>query len=304
MLVLEPDYHRFAINILELRLHFCHLVITTSRSTPHFGIMAWLTRSSQLTILALALTLSPIFNISVSAQPSGSSSAPLGSLLENSFKPPSRGLPDNRQGGATRGGPCFEKGNPPLTALVPITGGETAAEYPTVFWYMPKLSDNNGAAPAPELVFTLKNANGDQIYSTQYPLTKYADGSVGTPGVMSLALAKPLQVGQEYKWEIIVKCDAIGSDRSEDQFAVGYLKRVAEDPSLESRVQQASAEDRVIIYAQANRWYEMLANLVALRRDRPNDPTLTDAWNKLFAGVDLNTVTIQSRSQGVRNSNN
>lgn len=266
--------------------------------------MAWFTHTSRFTLLALALTLGTPFPIS--AQPTNSSS--LGSQLESSFRVPSRGLPVNRQGGASRG-PCFTDGRP-LTTLVPLAAGETAAEYPTVFWYMPKMSDldsgNPGAAPAPELEFTLRDANEQKIYSAKYPLPKYDDGRVGTPGIMSLKLASPysLKVGQEYKWQLTVMCDAKGSDRSLDQYAQGIIKRVAEDPELERRVQQAAPEERIILYAKANRWYEMLANLVALRRNRPNDPSVTDAWNKLFAVVNLNDVSIQSRSQGTRNTNN
>lgn len=266
--------------------------------------MAWFTHSSRFTLLALVLTLGTPF--SVSAQPTSSSS--LGSQLESSFRVPSRGLPDNRQGGGTRG-PCFTDGRP-LTVLVPVAGGETTAEYPTVFWYMPRMSDlengNPGAAPAPELEFTLKDANEQKIYSAKYPLPKSDDGRVGTPGIMSLTLASPysLKVGQDYKWELRVMCDAKGSDRSLDQYAQGIIKRVAQDPELERRVQQAAPEERIILYAKANRWYEMLANLVALRRDRPNDPSVTDAWNKLFAVVELNDISIQSRSQGTRNTNN
>ncbi|MBD2018050.1 DUF928 domain-containing protein [Microcoleus sp. FACHB-53] len=266
--------------------------------------MAWFTHTSRFTLLALALTLGTPFPIS--AQPTNSSS--LGSQLESSFRVPSRGLPDNRQGGASRG-PCFTDERK-LTALVPVAGGETTAEYPTVFWYMPRMSalakGDQGAAPAPELEFTLRDANEQKIYSAKYPLPKSNDGSVGTPGIMSLRLASPysLKVGQEYKWQLRVMCDAQDPSGGETQIAEGIIKRVAQDPDLERRVQQAAPEERIILYAKANRWYEMLANLVALRRNRPNDPSVTDAWNKLFAVVNLNDVSIQSRSQGTRNTNN
>jgi hypothetical protein len=259
--------------------------------------MAWFTHTSRFTLLALALTLSTPFPIS--AQPTNSSS--LGSQLESSFRVPSRGLPNNRQGGASRG-ICFTRGT--LTALVPVAGGETAAEYPTVFWYMPWMEAKE--APAPEMEFTLRDANEQEIYSAKYPLPKSNAGSVVTPGIMSLKLASPysLKVGQEYKWQLRVTCDSQDPSGGEYQIAEAVFKRVAQDPDLERRVQQAAPEERIILYAKANRWYEMLANLVALRRERPNDPSVTDAWNKLFAVVKLNDISIQSRSQGTRNTNN
>lgn len=298
MLVLEPDYHRFATDVLELRLHFCHLGIKTPCSTTILKIMAWFTHSSGFAILALALTLGPA--LTVSAQPTRSST--LGNQLERAFRPPRRGIAINRQGGATRNPDSCFVGTRQLTALVPTTVGETAAEYPTVFWYMPMMSAEN--APSPELEFTLKDAGDkdNKIYSVKYPLNKSTDGLVSTPGIMSLTLAKPLQVDKEYTWQLKVTCDA--TDNSDAKFVVGSLKRVKEDPNLAIRVQQATPEERVVLYANANRWYEMLANLVALRRSRPNDPSVTDAWNKLFAVVELDEVSIQSRSQSTGSTNN
>lgn len=270
--------------------------------------MAWFTRSPHFTLLTLALTLGSV--IPVSAQPQSSSSS-LSRVFENAFQPPNRGLPDNRQGGASRGGCFAKKEQGSVTALVPLAGGETTAEYPTVFWYMPRMSDIDaygkpGAAPAPEMEFTLRDANDQKIYSAKYPLTKYTDGSVGAPGIMSLTLASPyaLKVGQAYKWQLKVTCDATSPDNSDNQTVEGDLKRVAQDPNLELRAQKASPEERIMLYTQANLWYDMLPNLVALRRDRPNDPTLTEAWNKLFTAVQLDNVSINSKLKNGRTSNN
>ena len=265
--------------------------------------MAWFKRSSQFTILAVALTLSTSFN-ALAQLPSRSTSSSFGSQLANSFRPPNRGMPDNRQGGATRG-PCFvdEK---KLTALVPITGGETATDNPTVFWYMPKMSAKENAAPAPEIEFTLRDTNDQKVYSASYPLTKSANDVAGTPGIMSLTVAKsyPLKAGQEYKWQIRVTCDATSSDRSDDQYAEGSIKRVATDTNFQRRVQNASPEERILLYAQNQLWYEMLADLVALRRARPTDPNLADAWEKLFAVVNLDNMSKQPLFQGARTIDN
>lgn len=265
--------------------------------------MAWFTRSSRFAILAVALLLGSAFN--VSAQMLSQSGSPsLGSTLENAFRPPRRiSAPDNRQGGATRG-PCFVDPRK-LTAIVPLSGGETASEYPTVFWYMPKMTAKD--APAPEIQFTLRDANDNKIYSANYPLQKSAGDVVAVPGIMSLTVAKPygLEVGKQYTWQLKVTCDSKSlEDNSDNQTAEGGLKRVAADPSLALRTQQATPEERIAIYAQSNLWYEMLANLVRLRRDRPNDPNLTDAWEKLLAVVDLDAISQKPNSQGARTSNN
>ena len=191
-----------------------------------------------------------------------------------------------------------------FTALVPVSGiGQTIDQYPTIYWYMPKMSSKDALAPA--LEFTLRDAQDQKIYSAQYPLTKSADGIVGTPGLMSLRVDKsyPLQTGQEYNWELRLMCDSTDSDRSDDQFVEGGLKRVAADPNLALRLQQATPQDRVAIYANAQLWYETLGTLIELRRDRPNDQNLADAWDKLFNTVYLNKIAKEPLVQGARNVN-
>jgi hypothetical protein len=56
------------------------------------------------------------------------------------------------------------KASKPLLALVPVDGtGETMAENPTIFWYMPEISADG--APAPAVEFVLKDANDQEIYT-------------------------------------------------------------------------------------------------------------------------------------------
>ncbi len=110
---------------------------------------------------------------------------------------------------------------------------------------------------------------------------------------MSLSLAKPytLAVGQKYKWQLRLMCDSKSADRSSDQFIEASLKRVALNPNLAHRLQQVTPEERIVLYARARLWYEMLAELVKLRRDHPNDPNLADAWEKLFVAVGLDKLS-------------
>jgi hypothetical protein len=275
--------------------------------------MAWLKRLLRFTILAalaLALTLMLAVNIPAQVQAQLSPSS-LSTKLANAFRPPrGTGAPVNTQGGATRG-PCMKKDSKPLLAVVPapqegekVWMGETVAEYPTVFWYMPEIRPDG--APAPAVEFVLNDANEQEIYSAQYSLSKSAKGVVGAPGVMSLTVSSlyPLEVGQDYHWQLTLMCNSEDSDRSEDIFIDGGFKRVQPDPSLGLRVQQASLQDRVALYADRKLWYETLSTLSDLRRDRPNDPTLTDAWNKLLSSVGLDIIAREPLMQAVRNINN
>lgn len=250
--------------------------------------MAWFKRSAHFAILVVALTLSCAFYVSAQVPPQLGSSS-LARELENAFRQPNPTLRDTRQGGI-RKNPCWMD-TQQLTALVPLTEGETSAEYPTVFWYIPKM--NARYTPAPELELTLLDAKEQEIYLAKYSLTKSADRMVGIPGIMSLALRQPhaLKMGEAYTWHLRVTCDATRPMNASDQIVEGGIKRVALNPNLARRLQQATPEERLILYARAKLWYEMLEELVKLRRDRPNDPNLKDAWEKLFVAVGLDQVS-------------
>jgi hypothetical protein len=255
--------------------------------------MACFTRSSRFPILAVALTLG--LAVKVPAQvPLESRPSSLSSKLESAFSPPQgpgAPNPDNTQGGATRN-PCTED-TKPFQVLVPAFGiGQTAAEYPTIYWYMPKLSPEDQKTAAVE--FVLKDANDQKIYSATYPLAKSAEGVVGTPGgIMSLTVAKgyPLKIDQEYHWELTMMCDSTDKDMADNMFQDGRIKRVEVDPTLAVRLQQATPQDRVALYATEKLWFETVATLIELRRDRPNDTNLADAWVKLLASVGLDIIS-------------
>jgi hypothetical protein len=157
---------------------------------------------------------------------------------------------------------------------------------------MPKISAKDKEEPAVE--FVLKDANDQEIYSATYPLAKSAEGVVGAPGgIMSLTVAKgyPLKIGQEYHWELTVMCDSTDADMADNMIEDGRIKRVEPDPTLAVRLQQATPQDRVALYATEKLWYETVATLIELRRDRPNDTNLADAWGKLLASVGLDIIS-------------
>ena len=278
-----------------LSLGFCSaILITRPCFLKNTLLMAWFKRSSRFiiltTLLAVSLAIGIAVNTPAQIQPplrTDSISGKLPTEWENTFTPPTSGPPpENRLGGATRGPnpPCVQ-GNDSLIALVPESGfGETIAEYPTVFWYMPKTT-------AAQLEFVLKDANQEEIYSTTYTLAKSADNTVvGSPGIMSLSLPAfanlpPLKLNQEYFWIVALVCSP--TERSKDVIAGGGIKRVQADPTFARRVQQARPQERIALYANKRLWYETLATLVELQRDRPNSNDLRSAFNKLLTSVGL-----------------
>lgn len=266
--------------------------------------MAWFKRSFRFTIvttiLAIAFTLGLAANLSAQV-PSPVYGSSLSNQLPNQWefrapRGPNAPAPDNRQGGATRGGECIEDESE-LTALVPASGiGLTTNEYPTVYWYMPKTS-------ASELEFVLRDATDQEIYSMKYALAQSPQGIVtGTPGIMSLsvpALASfsPLEIGQDYRWALALICNPL--DRSSDHTVEGKIKRTLPDPTLTQKIQQATPQERIALYAQARLWYETVGTMVDLQRAQPNNYELKQAWRKLLNSVELDTSFKRRELKGV-----
>ena len=284
--------------------------------------MVWLTRLSRFTLLAvLAVALTLGLAVNVPAQvPAPLRSTSLSSKLENAFRAPQgpgAPTPVNTEGGGTRS-PCIASENTTITALLPVSRiGETIAEYPTIFWYMPKIAAET-EAPAPGIKFVLKVSGKQQdsagkpipivYYSAEYALAKSAEGVVGAPGIMSLSLTpsnfpslSSLEIDKEYAWELTMSsCNYTDTDKSDEITVDGGIKRVKLDPTLARRIQQATPQERVALYAEKRLWYETVASLVELRRANPNDQNLADAWGKLLSSVGLDVISKEPLFQGDR----
>ncbi len=277
--------------------------------------MTWFTHSSRLFSLLTALTLGLAVNIPVQAQ---SLSTKIPNQWE--FSPPSgptsNPLPDNREGGGIRGD-CIADKNPDTVpvALVPKSGvGTTIAQYPTIFWYMPKTK-------AWGVQVVVRDANNKEVYSIKYPFAKYSrtrinpeNGKsmteelvVGSPGIMSFSLPASsglsgLETGKEYHWQLVLMCDEI--DRSGDFYINGGFQRVEDISGFASRVQQLPMEERLAMYLDKRLWYEALGTLIEMRREKPNDRNLSEAWDKLLKSAALDNAIGEPLFQEARTINN
>ena len=264
--------------------------------------MARFKRSSRLKILAIALAVALMLGLAVDIPArvqAQSKPDSLTSKLPDQWefrapRAPGDKTPDYREGGVTRGPEdgngdnCIEKDDL-LVALVPSSVGATTAEYPTIYWYMPKTW-------ASVAEFRLQDADDQVVYYTKYFLAKSAKGMVeNTPRIMSLSLPafsniSPLKIGQEYQWSLWLTCgDPI--DKSGRPYVEGKIKRVAADPALVRRISQATPQDRVALYADARLWYETLSTLIELQRDRPNSREVAEALDKLLTSVGLDKIS-------------
>lgn len=280
-------------------------------STENNSIMAQIKRYSSITTLVVSFSLGLALNVPAQAQLQSQSSSLSRSLPDSwGYTPPERGNPDGREQGATRGnGGCMvNNGNnfvgnnsKQLTALIPKRSGDgsvgvglTSADYPSFFWYMPPTT-----AKEVEFVLKEKDEDGKEVYKNRFAIK-------GTPGILSLQLpasadVPPLRQDEQYYWEVNVICNA--KDREQDIAVWGWIKRVAVDPELSNKLQQASLQERVALYAKANFWYETLETLMDLRRLRPNDRNLEYAWEKLLKSADLDPVAKEPLTQGAASPN-
>lgn len=201
-------------------------------------------------------------------------------LKQIRFKPPKTGAPDNRRGGASRGGSCGNHQND-LQALLPDGDfGLTLEPYPTFFVYVPSSSSRL-------VEFELREQHTNEVfYKTRFKIPD-------TPGIVSFSLPnnktiQPLEVGKNYRWFFALICNP--QERSEDLYVQGWIQRIKPNATLSRQLEKATPRDRPAIYAQSGIWYETLSKLAELRLAHPQDPTLTANWTQLLKSVGLNQV--------------
>jgi len=204
--------------------------------------------------------------------------------------PPDNGAPTQREGAATRG-PCIQKGDKRLTALVPlvqysdssqdanyeVVWGKTAASRPSFWFYVPYTL--NSEQP---IEFMLRDEAGKEIY--QATLT----GLETKPGVVGFQLpptVPALEVGKRYHWFFSVYCT-----QEVPILVAGWVERVELNPSLVAELEQATSREKVALYQKANLWHEAITTLAELRRQNPEDANLKAEWLDLLHSIDLNAI--------------
>ena len=105
-----------------------------------------------------------------------------------------------------------------------------------------------------------------------------------SPGIESFTLpaqAPALKEGQEYEWEVQVKC----SDTN-FSFIRGRIKRMLTDNAvLAAKLEEASIEDYPSILAEAGVWYDSLATVSELRRANPEESFWTEDWKEILKRI-------------------
>ena len=166
-------------------------------------------------------------------------SADVASKTRVVYRPPARGKPRSRVGGAVRGG---GSSLPTPRALVPDHVGLTISRQPPLFWFL-------GAAPPANarVIFTLLDEAGIE------PLVESILATPSRAGIQRFDLADErveLEAGREYEWSVaVVDSEQRGPG---DTITSGWVLRIEVPDGL-----PAGADVRTL--AAQGLWYDALA---------------------------------------------
>ena len=229
--------------------------------------------------LALATSLLLVWQMPAQAQAQAQpASASTAAGVE--YKPPLRGAPARRVGGATRGGGDADM---VLNVLAPEQTGLTTLAQPVLYWYASKPSTTSIE------VVVISDSAELPVLNRILSLTP---GGVQSIDLASLGVT--LAPDTDYEWFVSVVSEA--KQRSKDLTSGGTIRRVAADPAVLARVAAASERERPRIYAEAGLWYDAIGSLSRLIERNPADAELRGWRAALLDQIGLPTVAAQDRS--------
>jgi hypothetical protein len=202
-------------------------------------------------VVGMALAIAPTSIAQTqSSQPQAPAPEKTVSVGADSYQPPTDQDPPQGTSSTTgsRGG-CEGTEGSSLTVLAPEKHvGRTAAQHPTVAWFVP----DSRSFPV-ELRLYEYGADG-QIKPQPIQTHKLQSRS----GIMQFSLPedKPgLVVGQRYLWQVALLCNP--SFPSSDKVAIAQMEVVELSPAVKTAINTKSGQTATI-YAKAGLWYDAL----------------------------------------------
>lgn len=231
-------------------------------------------RTAWLISLSLALPLSamPVITEGQSS-PAAGNSLPAASPVPV-YKPPLRGAPPTRVGGASRGA----ADQLILNVLAPESTGLTSRAQPMLYWYSSK------ALPTP-LEFTLNDLNDPQAIK---PLVELKV-PVAQPGIHALKLNYALKPEVEYQWNIAT------GPRAGDTLASGTIRYLPLSTPLAAQLKATSPQQQPFLYAREGYWYDTIATLSEQIKAQPANRSLREQRAALLEQAGLNTAAAYDR---------
>jgi hypothetical protein len=197
--------------------------------------------------------------------------------------PPSTGVPGRRADAGSRSCGDSDVVAKPLVALVPIQATatppivltKTAAAHPTFRFYLPHRAPFTAK-------FVLQDQEGNAIYQSDVDLP--TDNNI-----LSLTLPEtvpPLAKGKQYQWFFKLYCQSIAPPES---FVNGWIQREALPSDLAVRLNTASPQQQVRLYAKHGFWHESLDLAATLQQGQGT----TTAWGELLRSIGLPEIAAE-----------
>jgi hypothetical protein len=196
--------------------------------------------------------------------------------------PPSTGVPGRRADAGSRG--CGDSVVlKPLVALVPIQNtattpivlAKTAEAYPTFRFYLPHRAPFTAK-------FVLQDQEGNSLYQSDVDLS--ADTNI-----LSLNLPEtvaPLAMGKQYQWFLKLYCQSIAPPEA---YVNGWIQREAIPSDLTARLNTASPQQQVQLYAKRGFWHESLDIAATLHQNNGTNV----AWGELLRSIGLPEIAAE-----------
>jgi hypothetical protein len=171
-----------------------------------------------------------------------------GAAAEPEYKPPARGAPGGRVGGASRGTVKATTPLPTIQLLAPDhDAGQTIGPTPTLYYYVSR-------PIAWPTQFTISAPlRPEPVIEVKIPAPQQA----GIYAIRTADYHVQLQPGVVYTWSVSVVLNAKAPSR--DIVASASLLRTAPDASLETALRGALPNRRAALFAQAGFWYDAVA---------------------------------------------
>lgn len=196
------------------------------------------------------------------------------------YVPPKRGAPLARVGGGSRG---IDDNLPYISVITPDHVGFTSQSQPVLYWY---ISD------AMKTRFEFALINDDDID----PLIEVTSEQEMQAGLNSINLADhgvSLEPGVAYQWSVALVEDA--NKRSADIVSSGQIELLELTDAQKTQLENATAGERVSIFANEGYWYDTFAGLSDLIAADPGNSDLLAQRAALLEQIGLPAVSAASK---------
>ena len=188
------------------------------------------------------------------------------------YKPPLRGAPGGRIGGATRG---VARDVFVLSVLAPDHTGLTAVDQPSLFWFI------SNPISLPLELTVMDPRRPEPLLETSLPAPRQG-------GIQRVRLSDHgvrLEPGVAYRWFIAVVTDP--GRRSRDILSGGAIERIDLPQPLQARLATTKTQDRPAVYAEGGYWYDALAAISDLIDKAPGDGALQSERQDMLKQIGL-----------------